>query len=109
MANSFYKTTHEKIVSMVVDRFYNDEIGGRENHYLDTHEMMPITEEDLVELITKEITSCKTTLWTESGWGLEAKHIRFIGKERIKEIVAHRVAYRHNKEGNWVWENEQAD
>lgn len=105
MKESFYKTFHEKMVAQIVDKFYNDEIGGRENHFYDTHEMLPITEEELTAEIVDMITSCKTVLWTESGFGLEAKHIRFMGKKRIEEIVKHRVDYRHTKEGTWVWEN----
>ena len=102
---SFYKSFHEKLVAKIVDHHYNDEIGGRENHYLDTGEMLPITEEQLVAYIVRYITTCKTVLWTESGYGLEAKHIRFMGKERITEIVKHRVAVRHKKDGAWIWEN----
>ena len=41
---------------------------------------------------------------TENGFVLEAKHVRFIGKQRINEIVDHRVKFRHKKEG-WEWEN----
>ena len=101
---SFYKTFEEKMVAKISDRYYNDEIGGRENHFYDEGEMLPMTEEELVAYIVRSITACKTVLWTEGGYGLEAKHIRFMGKKRIEEIVAHRVRYRHTKEGAWVWE-----
>ena len=49
MKESFYKTDKETILAGVVDRIYNDEIGGRENHYMDTNETLPITEEELIQ------------------------------------------------------------
>ena len=104
MKESFYKTYEEKLLAKVVDRIYNDEIGGRENHYYDTDEMLPITEEELIQLATSKILKSKTILWTENGYGIEPKHIRFIGKDRVVEIVTHRVKYRHQNEIKWIWE-----
>lgn len=104
MANDFYKTTQEFILAGVVDRIYNDEIGGRENHFYDTGEMLPITEEELVNRIVNDILKTKVVLWTERGYGLEPKHIRFMGKDRVTEIVKYRVSTRHKKEGRWEWE-----
>lgn len=105
MANDFYKTTDETILAGVVDRIYNDEIGGRENHYMDTNEKLPITEEELIHMAICDILKSKTILWTERGYGIEPKHIRFIGKERVSEIVEHRIKYRHQKEGKWMFED----
>lgn len=105
MKEKFYKTFEEKLVKGVVDCLYNDEIGGRENHYYDTNELLPITEEELINQIVETLMKSKYTLWTESGYGLEPRHIRFIGKARIIEIVKHRVQFRHTKE-TWEWENQ---
>lgn len=104
MKESFYKTAKEATLADVVDSIYNDEIGGRENHYLDTDEMLPISEEELINRASREILSTKTILWTERGFGIEPKHIRFMGKERVIEIVEHRIKYRHKKDGKWIWE-----
>lgn len=102
---SFYKTNEEKILKGAVDKLYNDYVGGEENHWLDYGERyFNFTEESLIEDITNEILSEKNVLWLECGIALEPKHVRFIGKVRVKEIVDHRVKYRHNKEG-WEWEN----
>lgn len=105
MKDSFYKTTQETILAGVVDRIYNDEIGGRENHYMDTDEKLPISEEELIDMAVSEILKSKTTLWTERGYGIEPRHVRFIGKERVTEIVEHRIKYRHKKEGKWMFED----
>ena len=101
---SFYKTLEEKMLKMAVDSKYNDYVGGEENHYLDCGERyFGFTEESLIETITDEILKTKTHIWLDNGFALEAKHIRFIGKARVHEIVDHRVKYRHAKEG-WEWE-----
>lgn len=101
---SFYKTTEERILKLAVDKFYNDYVGGEENHWLDTGERyFNFTEEELIETITNEILKEKRYVLLDNGWALEAKHIRFIGKQRVREIVDHRVKFRHNKEG-WYWE-----
>jgi len=102
---SFYKNDNERLVKWAVDKLYNDYVGGEENHYLDNDERyFNFTEESLIDIITQEILKTRDILWTENGYGLEAKHVRFVGKERIREIVEHRVKFRHNKEG-WCFEN----
>lgn len=35
---SFYKTLEEKLLKLAVDKFYNDYVGGEENHFLDHNE-----------------------------------------------------------------------
>lgn len=104
MRDEFYKTFNERTIAKVVDTYYNDEIGGRENHYYDTDEMLPITEEDLIAYVVNSIMATKKVLYTEAGYGIEAKHIRFMGKQRVTEIVTHRIQQRHQKEGKWIWE-----
>ena len=101
---SFYKTFEEKLVKGAVDKIYNDYVGGEENHWLDHQERyFNFNEEELIKIIIDELLKAEKYLWLENGLALEAKHIRFIGKQRITEIVKHRVQFRHNKEG-WVWE-----
>ena len=104
MKESFYKTDKEILLAQVVDSMYNDEIGGRENHYMDTGEKLPITEEELIRMVVCDILKSRTILWTEHGYGIEPKHVRFIGKKRVTEIVEHRIKYRHQKEGKWMFE-----
>lgn len=101
---SFYKTLEEKLVKLAIDKLYNDYVGGEENHWLDHNERyFNFTEEQLINDIAKEILTEKNYIWLDNGFVLEAKHIRFIGKARINELVEHRVKFRHNKEG-WRWE-----
>lgn len=105
MANSFYRTNEEKMLAKVIDSFYNDEIGGNENAYLDGYEYKSWKEEDLVNYITDAILREPKYLQLENSWMvLEAKHVRFMGAARVGEIVAHRVGYRHRTEGSWMWE-----
>lgn len=101
---SFYKTFEEKLLKLAVDKFYNDYVGGEENHWLDNNERyFNFTEDSLIKTIIDEILKEKNYIWLDNGFALEAKHIRFIGKARVSEIVEHRVKFRHNKEG-WEWE-----
>lgn len=103
---SFYKTEHEKLLKLAVDKLYNDYVGGEENHYLDNDERyFNFTEESLIDDITNDLLKEKDYVRLENSvWVLEAKHIRFMGKKRVREIVEHRVKFRHNKEG-WCFEN----
>lgn len=101
---SFYKNSNEMLLKLAVDKLYNDYVGGEENHFLDHQERyFNFTEKSLIEDISKEILTAKNLLWLENGGAIEAKHVRFIGEKRIKEIVEHRVKYRHKKEG-WCFE-----
>lgn len=102
---SFYKTLDEKILRGVIDKFYNDEIGGNENAMMDRGEYYAWKEGELIEYIAKVVLSSKEPLQIEDTWlCLEPKHVRFMGKARVHEIVEHRVKYRHRKEGPWEWE-----
>jgi len=101
---SFYKNENEHYIKWAVDKLYNDYVGGEENHWLDTGERCyGFTEDSLIKTITDEILKTKSVLWLENGLGVEAKHIRFVGKKRVAEIVEHRVKHRRNKEG-WIFE-----
>ena len=102
---SYYKTKEERLLKGVIDNLFNEYIGGNENAYMDGVEYHPYTEEELIDVIVNEILTCDTYLNIENSWEvLEPKHIRFIGKTRVKEIVEHRVNYRHIHEGKWEWE-----
>lgn len=102
---SFYRNDNERMIKLAVDKLYNDYVGGEENHYLDYHERyFNFTEQSLIETITKELLQEKKVVWLDNGFGLESKHIRFVGKERLHEIVEHRVKFRHGKE-IWIFEN----
>ena len=106
MGESFYKSEHERLLKRAVDKLYNDYVGGEENHYLDYDERyFNFTEDSLIETITDELLKTKDYVRLENSvFVLEAKHIRFMGKQRVREIVEHRVKYRHEKEG-WIFEN----
>ena len=102
---SFYKTFEEKLLAHAVDYLYNEYVGGNENHFLDTRELLyNFDEKELTEIILKEILETKTQIWLDNGLFVEPKHLRFMGKKRIKEIVDHRVEVRHTREP-WYWEN----
>lgn len=101
----FYKTPHEAKLKLAIDKIYNDYIGGDENAMMDGEEYNAWTEETLIDQITKEILSETNYLDLEDTWEvLEAKHVRFMGEKRVREIVEHRVQVRHSKEGKWAWE-----
>lgn len=103
---SFYKNTREQMLALAVDKLYNDEIGGNENSMMDGNEYYAWKEDELVDSIYHEVMS-KPYLELGDSWDLlEAKHIHFIGKKRVREIVDHRIKYRHAKEGSWLWEKE---
>lgn len=105
MKESFYKNDNERLLKLAIDKIYNDYVGGEENHYLDYDERyFNFTEESLIDTITNALLKEKRALWLDNGYAIEPKHIRFIGATRVKEIVDHRVKFRHNKEG-WCFEN----
>lgn len=99
----------QRMLLKVIDKFYNDQIGWNENALLDGEEYKAWTEEELIEYITDSILSEKDYLEMENTWDvLEAKHIRFLSKERIRLIVTGVVIRRHAEEGKWEWEKEYA-
>ena len=102
---SFYKSFEERLIKSAVDYLYNEYVGGEENHWLDHGERYyNFDEKELCDLILERLLTEKHHLWLEDGFAIESKHIRFVGKQRVSEIVNHRVEFRHNKEG-WEWEN----
>lgn len=103
---SFYRNDNERLIKSAIDKLYNDYVGGEENHYLDTGERYyHFTEQSLIDTIVDELLKAKDYVELENSiYVLEAKHIHFIGKERLTELTKHRVQFRHRKEG-WEWEN----
>lgn len=100
----FYKTPHEVMLKKVVDFYYNNYIGGSENAKLDGDEYHAWTEPELIEKITEDILQETDSLQMEDTlMRMEAKHVRFMGKKRVHEIVEHRVQFRHLKYA-WEWE-----
>ena len=89
----------------VIDYYYNEFIGCNENAYLDGEEYHPYTNEELIKTIVSEIMNEPGYLNIEdSKYMVEAKHIRFLGKDYINAIVTGRVYARHSDEGKWEWE-----
>ena len=106
MATNFYRTNEEKMLAKVVDRFYEDEIECNENALQDGDSYTAWTEPDFINYVVEEVL--KEQKYLRLSWAnhivLEAKHIRFMGAERVREIVTHRIQYLHNKDGQWMWE-----
>jgi hypothetical protein len=85
-----------KLVGKAVAKLINDEIGYRENHWFDVEEdeynkTYGITNAvALIETITNDMLKAET-LDLENSRMVITKEIRFLGKDRIKGIVAERI------------------
>ena len=109
MKEQFYKTNEEKLLKGAVDYMFNDEIGCNENAFLDGDDFHAWGEEELIDYIVWSTLVARSPLRIEESWMcLEPRHIRFIGGTRVREIVEHRVKYRHQTEGPWLWEKKGA-
>ena len=107
---SFYQNFREQEIAMYTDKLYNDYIGGNECSMQDGQDYTAFTEEQLIETISNDIVSTKDAyVWLDNGMALEKKHIKFVGNQRIHEIVEHRIQYRHKKEGLWMWEESKVN
>lgn len=94
-----------KQLNGIINHEYNDLIGGNENSYLDGEEFYPYTLEELVEDITNTILTSKRCLEVENSKLLvEQKHIRFLGKDVIRNLVYAICFQRKSEEGKWIWE-----
>ena len=94
-----------KQLNGIINHEYNDLIGGNENSYLDGEEFYPYTLEELVEDITNTILTSKEYLEIEnSKMVVEQKHIRFLGKDFIRNLVYAICLQRKSEEGKWIWE-----
>jgi len=103
MKESFYKTFDEKILAKIVSGLYNEVVGGDECTFLDKGEDKCnyfTRPEEIAPLILSQIMSEEGVLSEEYNgeiWTIEAKHLRFMGKKRIEEIVNHRTAWMFKK------------
>jgi hypothetical protein len=85
-----------KLLNKAVAKFINDEVGYRVNHWFDVKEdeynkTYGITNAvALIESITNDILQAET-LSLENSCMVITKEVRFLGKDRIKGIVAERI------------------
>jgi hypothetical protein len=85
-----------KLLNKAVAKFINDEVGYRVNHWFDVEEdeynkTYGITNAvALIESITNDILQAET-LSLENSCMVITKEVRFLGKDRIKGIVAERI------------------
>jgi hypothetical protein len=99
-----------KLVSKAVAKLINDEIGYRENRWFDVEEdeynqTYGVTNAvALIETITNDILKAEM-LELENARVVITKEIRFLGKDKIKGIVAERILkdYMNSK---WVFPHE---
>ena len=85
-----------RLLNKAVAKFINDEVGYRVNHWFDVEEdeynkTYGITNAvALIESITNDILQAET-LSLENSCMVITKEVRFLGKDRIKGIVAERI------------------
>lgn len=96
--------TYEKLFKRCLRSLYNDYIGWSENAYMDGNTYTAYTEQSLINTIYKEVITADY-LNVEDSWEvMEAKHIRFLGKTKVLQMITEYVKMRHKKEGKWEWE-----
>lgn len=103
LKTSFYKTLEERLLAHAVDSDFNSLFGGAENHYLDTGETTEVNIENYKADLVNELLGATCPIECEVGddyYYLEPKHIRFMGRARVTEIVNHRVDYRLSKDNS---------
>lgn len=91
------KEFERKMVRAAIIETRNDIIGGIENSYLDYSEEEFIdlyngrpTKESIINTIYRQLTSSKYIV-LQNGLCVEAKHIKFLGKEKIMEMITELV------------------
>ncbi len=95
----------EVLVSKFARDQYNNIIGGLENQFADEGKIdEQITVESLADSIIADLMTSKRNIRLECGICLEPKHIRFLGKEKVSQIVRDRVNKLYQKDGCWAWE-----
>ena len=99
------KDFREVLVGRYAKDQYNDIIGGLENQFADEGKIDEVvTVDSLAEGIIDELMRSKRHIRLECGICLEPKHIRFLGKEKVSQIVRDRVNKLYQKDGCWAWE-----
>lgn len=102
-------TEDEKNVCRFIRKRWNEDIGGMENWLWD-HDFSTIKEELLrdhlitrkeeSETILNELLKTKGYVrYDNFGHAIDAKHIRFIGKDRLRKIIDTRIEFCLKKDG----------
>ena len=104
-------TRNEKMVRRIIIGLRNEYVGGFENMLLDYGEdgmkemgyTLP-TREEVIEYIYNEIMGGNDDYiyCPNECWGIEKKHIKFMGEKFIRELIEDRVDHDINKNG-WAW------
>lgn len=99
-----------KVVSLAVKKFINDEVGYRENHWLDVskeeyNQTYGVTSAiALIESITDQMLKADI-LSLEDTQMVITKEVRFLGKSKIKGIVAELILKDYLKSA-WIFPHE---
>jgi len=96
--NKFYKTFDERVLANIISGKYFEMVRDDENACEDENEYNGFTKpEEIASYILDQIMKCNggdvRAEFNDELWALEPKHLRFMGKKRIEEIVNHRVAW----------------
>ena len=91
------KEFERKLVRMAIIEIRNDIIGGIDNSYADNteEEFLELyngkpTKESIINTIYRQLITSKSVV-LQNGLCVEAKHIKFLGKEKIIEIITELV------------------
>ena len=91
------KEFERKLVRMAIIEIRNDIIGGIDNSYSDytEEEFLELyngrpTKESIINTIYRQLITSKFIV-LQNGLCVEAKHIKFLGKEKIMEIITELV------------------
>ena len=94
----------EQMIRRYTTDRYHWIVGGWINEYSDNGCVEgTLTIENLIEEISDDLLKAKRNIRLECGLMLEPKHIRFIGKERVIEIVRKRVERLYKEEDGGCW------
>lgn len=104
-------TREQRMLRSIIVAMRNDIVGGNENMTYDYSEeelkemgwKFP-SREEVIERIYEDIMNgnSKVVMCPNECWGLERKHIHFMGEKFVRELIEDRVDYDINKNG-WIW------
>ena len=104
MDEKFYETPDEQILANVISGLYNELVGKDENDFLDKGKdacKYFTKSDDISSLVLKEIMKAYDgyicSQYHNRCWILETSQLHSIGKQRIEEIVNHRVDFMFKK------------